>query len=83
MDSYAMIAGLLCLILPIVTACYLLTCAVWPFKACRTCHGTGRKRSPLGRAFRLCRSCDGTGLRIRFGRHAYNLIRRERDKGAR
>ncbi|UQU67534.1 hypothetical protein COUCH_15230 [Couchioplanes caeruleus] len=81
MDSSAVIASLLCLAVPAVTVCYLLTCMIWPFKVCRTCSGTGKKRAPLGRVFRLCRRCQGTGRRIRFGRHAYNVIRREHTKG--
>jgi hypothetical protein len=40
----------------IVTLGYALTCAVWPFRACRRCGGTGRLHGPL-RGIRLCRRC--------------------------
>jgi hypothetical protein len=59
----------------LVTIGYALTCAVWPFAACRRCHGTGRLRSPLGRAYRLCPRCNRTGLRLRIGRRIYNHVR--------
>ena len=55
---------------------YIATCAVWPFKACRRCHGSGKLRSPLIKAIRLCPRCDATGLRIRIGRHLWNRFRR-------
>lgn len=60
----------------LITVGYLLTCAVWPFGACRRCQGTGKLRSPIGRAWRQCRHCDGTGQRIRLGRHIWNHIAR-------
>jgi hypothetical protein len=62
------------LALILVTLCYAFACWVWPFKACRKCDGTGKKRSPSGRAFRLCRRCDGTGRRLRGGRWIYNRL---------
>ncbi|HEX5740315.1 MAG TPA: hypothetical protein VFY17_02035 [Pilimelia sp.] len=54
-----------------------------PFGRCRTCHGTGRKRSPFARAGRECRRCAGTGLRLRVGRHAINHIKDEYQAGKR
>ncbi|GGQ44037.1 hypothetical protein [Couchioplanes azureus] len=66
-----------------VTVCYALGCWIWPFKACRKCHGLGKKRSPSGRAFRLCRRCDGTGRRLRAGRWIYNHLARRRREGNR
>lgn len=61
-----------------VTISYIATCAVWPFKACRRCHGSGKLRSPLVKAIRLCPRCEATGLRIRIGRHVWNRLRRVR-----
>nr|WP_221376888.1 hypothetical protein [Actinoplanes polyasparticus] len=57
-----------------VTLGYSAACWIWPFKACRKCDGTGKRRSPSGRAFRLCRRCDGTGRRLRAGRWIYNRL---------
>jgi hypothetical protein len=59
---------------------YLLACWIWPFGNCRRCHGTGRHRSPSGRAFRHCRRCDGGGARLRAGRHLINYLRSEYDR---
>jgi DnaJ-class molecular chaperone len=67
----------------IVTFGYLTTCAVWPFRNCRKCGGTGRFRSPMGRAWRPCRRCKGTGARIRLGRHIWNYLRRLHRDGTR
>ena len=55
-----------------VTLGYGVACWIWPFKPCRRCTGTGKRRSPTGRALRLCRPCRGTGLRLRAGRWLYN-----------
>ncbi|MEU6263889.1 hypothetical protein [Saccharopolyspora shandongensis] len=60
----------------IVTLGYFLTCVIWPFKACRTCHGAGKLRSPFLRSYRLCPACRATGLRLRAGRKAWNVLRR-------
>jgi DnaJ-class molecular chaperone len=62
---------------------YLLACAAFPFGNCRRCHGTGKRRAPIGRAFRLCRRCEGTGRRVRIGRRIWTFIRTEREKGNR
>ncbi|MDI2031544.1 hypothetical protein QFW96_23150 [Saccharopolyspora sp. TS4A08] len=64
------------LALLLVTSGYGVTCWFWPFKACRTCHGTGKLRSPFLRAIRLCPPCNGTGLRLRPGRRVINAARR-------
>jgi hypothetical protein len=64
----------LVLVALIVTLGYALTCAVWPFRACRRCQGTGRLHGPL-RGIRLCRRCTGTGLRLRLGRRIWNHAR--------
>ncbi|TDD91955.1 hypothetical protein E1202_04275 [Saccharopolyspora karakumensis] len=69
-------SALLFLALLLVTFGYCVTCWFWPFKACRTCRGGGKLRSPFGRAIRLCRRCCGTGLLLRLGRRAINAARR-------
>lgn len=56
----------------IVTFGYFVTCVIWPFKPCKTCHGTGKRHARIVTAFRLCTRCEGTGRRIRAGRHLYN-----------
>jgi hypothetical protein len=60
----------------LVTLGYFLTCLIWPFKACRTCRGAGKLRSPFLRSYRLCPACQATGLRLRAGRKAWNAARR-------
>ncbi|MFC7622462.1 hypothetical protein [Microlunatus sp. GCM10028923] len=48
-------------------ALYGLACWIWPFSACRRCDGSGKRRSPSGRAWRDCGRCKGTGKRLRLG----------------
>ncbi|GAB3433567.1 hypothetical protein [Actinophytocola sediminis] len=60
------------LVLIVAALGYALSCAIYPYRACRSCHGVGQFRSPLLRAIRLCRRCDGTGRTLRAGRRAYN-----------
>ena len=67
----------------LVTLGYAAACAWWPFRACRTCDGTGRRRSPSGRAWRYCRRCKGTGARLRLGRLIFNFIRHLYQEGHR
>ena len=74
MDPQLTTAIALILILAAVTLGYSFACWVWPFKSCKRCHGSGKRRSPSGRAFRLCRSCEGTGRRLRAGRWIYNRL---------
>jgi DnaJ-class molecular chaperone len=66
-----------------VTLGYAGACWIWPFKACPRCSGTGKKRSPSGRAFRRCRRCEGTGRRLRAGRWIYNQLARIHRDGSR
>lgn len=47
---------------------YVIACAVWPYSAHRWCKGTGKRRSPSGKAWRPCPGCKGTGRRVRMGR---------------
>ncbi|MFU8854323.1 hypothetical protein ACNAW0_25555 [Micromonospora sp. SL1-18] len=77
MTPRTLLATVPCLILAAITLGYLALCVVVPFGHCRTCNGTGRKRSPLSRNGRECRHCAGTGLRLRVGRHAINHIKDE------
>lgn len=73
-------ATALILIPVVVTLGYIAVCAVWPYTACPRCQGTGKRRSPSGRAWRHCRRCDGTGTRLRLGRRAWNHYRRTRTR---
>ena len=75
--------AVLILALLAITLCYALGCWLWPFGACRRCHGTGKRRSPFGRAFGLCRRCHGDGRRLRIGRRIINGLRELHDKGTR
>lgn len=61
-----------------ITLCYTLACWIWPFRTCRRCAGTGRRRSPTGRAFPYCRRCRATGARLRAGRWLHNRLTRIR-----
>jgi hypothetical protein len=66
------------LLLILLTVGYVFLCWIWPFTDCRHCDGTGKQRSPLGRALRVCRRCNGTGLRLRPARRVWNLLRHSR-----
>lgn len=61
---------------------YVAAVAFWPFVACRRCSGSGKLRSPFGRAFRACPRCKGTGRRLRLGRRVYNYAARVRRDGS-
>jgi hypothetical protein len=74
MDSLPLLASLAAVG---YAAYYLLACAAFPFGNCRLCRGSGKRRSPTGRAFRWCRWCHGTGYRLRIGRRVWNFIRDE------
>ncbi|MDQ3153884.1 MAG: hypothetical protein M3R63_19955 [Actinomycetota bacterium] len=60
---------------------YVVACAVWPFTAHRRCGGTGKRRSPSGRAWRACKGCAGTGRKIRTGRKLWAAARTIDRKG--
>lgn len=68
--------GTLVVLALVLAVGYIGACAWWPFMACRRCGGSGRKRSPSGKAWRSCPRCGGSGNRIRFGRRAYELFTR-------
>lgn len=61
---------------------YLAACWLFPFAACRRCDGSGKKRSPSGRAWRRCKRCKGTGARLRIGRKITNRMRGTLDDAA-
>ena len=83
MDSASLIASLLCPSLILVALCYAALCAASPFGACRHCHGLGRVRLAKRRGGRPCRHCDATGIRIRYGRHLWNVAARTHRDGTR
>ncbi len=58
------------------SAGYVIACAFWPFAACGRCDGTGKHRSPSGKAWRKCRRCRGSAARLRFGRRVFNWLRK-------
>lgn len=70
--------GTLTLLAAVWLALYVLACVVWPFAACRRCDGTGKRRSPSGRAWRPCGRCGGAGRRVRLGRRVWPTRGRER-----
>lgn len=74
LNPHVTTASVLILAALAVTLGYAVACWIWPFKSCPRCDGTGKKRSPSGRAFRLCRRCTGTGRRLRAGRWIYNRL---------
>jgi hypothetical protein len=63
-----------------ITLGYAAVCAVSPFGRCHKCNGFGfatttdRKGRP--KRGKTCRRCAGHGIRIRRGRHLYNLWHR-------
>lgn len=61
---------------------YAAACAIAPFRPCLACSGTGQRRSWLGYT-RPCPRCDGHGRRLRWGRRAYNHLRRLHDRSTR
>ncbi len=72
----------LLLLLALITFGYVLVCAVWPYRPCRRCGGTGKLHGGFG-GIRYCPRCNHTGLRLRLGRHLYNLLRRAEREGNR
>lgn len=72
-------------LLILLTLCYACVCAVQPFGRCHKCDGLGfaLKHDRKGRPKRgkHCRRCNGHGIRIRRGRHLYNLWARTYRRG--
>jgi hypothetical protein len=62
---------------------YVLACWIWPFTAHGRCNGTGKFRSPSGRAWRPCRGCGGTGRKVRAGRKLWTGTTRLVERGRR
>ncbi|MFF5265382.1 hypothetical protein ACFY4C_41410 [Actinomadura viridis] len=54
---------------------YIAHCVIWPYRACPTCDGGGRFRSPYGRAWRYCNRCGGRGAQLRTGRRIWTHIK--------
>ncbi len=57
-------------------AAYVAACAIYPFIAHGRCNGTGKLRSPSGKAWRTCRGCKGSGRKLRIGRRLFNATTR-------
>lgn len=53
---------------------YAFACWFWPFTRCKKCEGTGKRKSPSGKAWRKCRRCKGSATRIRTGRLIFNWL---------
>ncbi|TDQ04800.1 hypothetical protein [Labedaea rhizosphaerae] len=66
--------GVVVLVVIVMTLGYSLACAVFPYRACRACHGVGAFRSSILGAIRLCRRCEGSGVTLRLGRQFYNAV---------
>ncbi|MFC8337582.1 hypothetical protein ACFUJX_11390 [Streptomyces rubiginosohelvolus] len=72
-------------LIALFTLGYAGVCAAWPWKSCRHCEGLGftltytKKGKP--KRGKHCRKCDGHGIRIRAGRHIYNLWVRTARRG--
>lgn len=62
---------------------YAVAAWIWPFTACRKCHGDGKLRSPSGRNWRRCKRCGGTGRRLRLGRVVLNHLSASAEKASR
>ena len=74
--------------LPVLVGLVLLVgyagaCTAWPFGACRRCSGSGKRRSPSGRAWRECRRCRGSGRRVRLGRRLWVAAQATHRRGSR
>ena len=70
--------GAVALVAVVLAAGYAVACLVWPLTAHRRCNGTGKLRSPGGRAWRRCPTCRGSGAVIRLGRRAFEGLRRSK-----
>ena len=57
---------------------YAVLCAIYPFTAHGRCNGTGKLRSPSGKAWRTCRGCKGSGRKLRIGRRLFDATTRHR-----
>jgi hypothetical protein len=82
-DTASLIASLLCPSFVLIALCYAAVCAASPFGPCGRCNGLGRIRLDRRRGGRPCPRCDATGIRIRYGRHLWNLTARIHRDGTR
>jgi hypothetical protein len=55
-------------------AWYLITCALYPWRACTWCDG-GKRLNSSGTNWRDCHHCQGSGRRPRAGRVLWNAMR--------
>lgn len=67
----------------IVAFRYGIACWIRPFGTCRKCQGKRHLPNRIGRGTHECRRCKGTGLRLRWGRHLFNFVRRLHSDGTR
>jgi len=65
--------GTVLILAAVALAGYVLACWLWPFAAHGRCNGTGKRRSPSGKAWRPCRGCGGSGRKVRLGRRAWTF----------
>ncbi|MFB7370340.1 hypothetical protein ACFC0D_10905 [Streptomyces sp. NPDC056222] len=70
-----------------VTLGYASLCAASPFGQCRKCDGLGftlkHDRNGKPKRGKHCRRCNGHGIRIRIGRHLFNVAMRIHRDGTR
>lgn len=65
-----------------VLGLYLLHAAIWPWRACRWCKGTGKSMALFGVSWRSCPTCTGSGKQLRVGAWAVRKMR-ERSRSGR
>ena len=63
--------GMLALFLVVWLVGYLIACWAWPFGSHWWCDGSGKRRSPSGRAWRNCKGCGGSGRKVRLARRVW------------
>lgn len=55
------------LLVALIIAVYLGSCAVHPYRPCAACGRSKESRSQMFNAFGPCRSCSGRGHHVRWG----------------
>jgi len=68
--------GTVALVAAALIAVYAAACVIYPLTAHGRCNGTGKLRSPGGKAWRRCPGCKGTGTKPRLGARLLNTTRR-------
>ncbi len=68
--------GTVALVAAVLLVAYIAACAIYPFTAHGRCNGTGKLRSPSGKAWRTCRGCKGSGRKLRIGRRLFDATTR-------